>query len=84
MSRPTIGPSSDTSWSRGLAPPIVADIPLGFSFSWGRVSRIFVGYRVAAILGGVGQIGVFVMIGFAMLLIVATMAFSAHPPTAGG
>ena len=42
---------------------------VGFTFCWSRVSSIFVGYWVAAILTAGGQIGVFVMISAAMLAI---------------
>jgi MFS transporter, putative metabolite:H+ symporter len=53
-----------------LFPTRIRALAVGFSFSWSRVSAIFVGYWVAAILASVGQLGVFVMIGAAMLLIV--------------
>ena len=43
---------------------------IGFTFCWSRVSAIFVGYWVAAILAAGGQVGVFVMISVAMLCIV--------------
>jgi putative MFS transporter len=56
-----------------LFPTRMRALAVGFSFSWSRVSAIFVGYWVAAILAGVGQVGVFVMIGIAMLLIVVTI-----------
>ena len=58
-----------------LFPTRIRALAVGFSFSWSRVSAIFVGYWVSAILAGVGQIGVFVMIGTAMLLIVVTIGF---------
>jgi MFS transporter, putative metabolite:H+ symporter len=56
-----------------LFPTRIRAMALGFSFSWSRVSAIFVGYWVAAILARVGQGGVFVMIGVAMLLIVLSI-----------
>jgi putative MFS transporter len=60
-------------YSAELFPTRIRAMAVGFSFSWSRVSAIFVGYWVAAILAGVGQVGVFVMIGVAMLLIVITI-----------
>jgi putative MFS transporter len=56
-----------------LFPTRIRALAVGFSFSWSRVSAIFVGYWVSAILVSVGQVGVFVMIGTAMLLIVFTI-----------
>ncbi|HEY4921770.1 MAG TPA: hypothetical protein VII40_16830 [Xanthobacteraceae bacterium] len=46
-----------------LFPTRIRALAVGFSFSWSRLSAILVGYWVAAILAGVGQFGVFVMIG---------------------
>lgn len=46
---------------------------VGFTFCWSRVSAIFVGYWVAAILAANGQMGVFAMIGVAMLFIVLSI-----------
>jgi len=65
-----------------LFPTRIRAMAVGFSFSWSRLSAIFVGYWVAAILAGVGQVGVFVMIGVAMLLIVITISIFG-PPTNG-
>lgn len=65
-----------------LFPTRIRALAVGFSFSWSRVSAVFVGYWVAAILGFVGQVGVFVMIGVAMLLIVITIGLFG-PPTNG-
>lgn len=56
-----------------LFPTRIRALAVGFSFSWSRVSAIFVGYWVAALLAKVGQVGVFVMIGVAMILIVITI-----------
>ncbi|MBV9783171.1 MAG: MFS transporter [Acidisphaera sp.] len=56
-----------------LFPTRIRAQALGFSFSWSRVSAIFVGYGVSAILARGGQIGVFFMIGIAMLLIVLSI-----------
>jgi MFS transporter, putative metabolite:H+ symporter len=56
-----------------LFPTRFRAIALGFSFSWSRVSAILVGYWVAALLASVGQVGVFVMIGGAMLLIILSI-----------
>ena len=54
-------------------PTRIRALAVGFSFSWSRVSAVFVGYWVAALLAGTGQVGVFVMIGVAMALIVITI-----------
>jgi putative MFS transporter len=56
-----------------LFPTRIRALAIGFSFSWSRVSAIFVGYWVSAILASGGQIGVFIMIGVAMLLIVLSI-----------
>jgi putative MFS transporter len=56
-----------------LFPTRIRAVALGFSFSWSRVSAIFVGYWVSALLASVGQVGVFAMIGLAMLLIVLSI-----------
>jgi putative MFS transporter len=57
-----------------LFPTRIRAQAIGFTFCWSRVSSIFVGYWVAAILGAVGQIGVFVMISIAMACIVLVIA----------
>jgi putative MFS transporter len=56
-----------------LFPTRIRALALGFSFSWSRVSAIFVGYWVSAILVSGGHVGVFIMIGVAMLLIVLSI-----------
>jgi putative MFS transporter len=43
---------------------------VGFTFSWSRISSIFVGYWVALLLATFGPPGVFAMIALAMLAIV--------------
>lgn len=53
-----------------LFPTRIRAQAIGFTFCWSRVSAIFVGYWVAAILTAGGQIGVFVMISGAMLCII--------------
>lgn len=55
---------------------------VGFTFCWSRISSIFVGYWVAAILAAGGQIGVFVMISAAMLAIM--IAVGAFGPKTNG
>lgn len=52
-----------------LFPTRIRAQAIGFTFCWSRISSIFVGYWVAAILAAVGEIGVFVMISVAMLSI---------------
>lgn len=56
-----------------LFPTRIRAQAIGFTFCWSRVSAIFVGYWVAAILAAGGQVGVFVMIGGAMLCIVVAL-----------
>ncbi len=53
-----------------LFPTRIRARAIGFTFSWSRVSSIFVGYWVADLLAGFGTTGVFVMIGAAMAAIV--------------
>jgi len=43
----------------------------GFTFSWSRVSSIFVSYWVADLLAAYGTAGVFTLIGAAMIVIIA-------------
>ena len=69
------------NWLIALFHPYAAELfptriraqAIGFTFCWSRVSAIFVGYWVSAILAAEGQIGVFVMISVAMLCIVAAV-----------
>ena len=56
-----------------LFPTRIRAQAIGFTFCWSRVSAIFVGYWVAAILAAGGQVGVFVMISAAMLCIVLSV-----------
>ena len=58
-----------------LFPTRIRAQAIGFTFCWSRVSAIFVGYWVAAILAAGGQVGVFVMISAAMLCIVLAIGF---------
>jgi putative MFS transporter len=52
---------------------------VGFTFSWSRVSAIFVGYVITLLLAAYGAVGVFTMIAVAMLVIV--LAVSIMGPT---
>lgn len=52
-----------------LFPTRIRAQAIGLTFCWSRVSSIFVGYWVTAILASVGQVGVFAMIAAAMLCI---------------
>jgi putative MFS transporter len=78
------------NWLIALFHPYAAEIfptriraqAIGFTFCWSRVSSIFVGYWVAAILSTTGQMGVFVMISVAMLCIV--LAISLFGPLTNG
>jgi MFS transporter, putative metabolite:H+ symporter len=65
-----------------LFPTRFRALAVGFSFSWSRVSAIFVGYWVSALLAAHGTVGVFVMIGVSMLLIVLSIGIFG-PPTNG-
>ncbi len=53
-----------------LFPTRIRARAVGFTFSWSRISSIFVGYWVASLLATFGPPGVFVMIAAAMLAIV--------------
>jgi MFS transporter, putative metabolite:H+ symporter len=53
-----------------LFPTRIRARAVGFTFSWSRISSIFVGYWVASLLANFGPPGVFAMIGVAMLAIV--------------
>jgi putative MFS transporter len=53
-----------------LFPTRIRARAIGFTFSWSRISSIFVGYWVGDLLAVYGAYAVFVMIGAAMLAIV--------------
>jgi putative MFS transporter len=53
-----------------LFPTRIRARAIGFTFSWSRISSMFVGYWVAGLLATFGPRGVFAMIAFAMLAIV--------------
>jgi putative MFS transporter len=53
-----------------LFPTRIRGQAIGFTFSWSRVSSIFVGYWVGNLLAAYGTAGVFTMIDAAMLAIV--------------
>jgi putative MFS transporter len=53
-----------------LFPTRIRARALGFTFSWSRVSSIFVGYWVGDLLAAYGAKAVFIMIGAAMLSII--------------
>ena len=53
-----------------LFPTRIRARAIGFTFSWSRVSSVFVGYWVGDLMALYGQRGVFVMIGLAMLTII--------------
>lgn len=56
-----------------LFPTRIRARAVGFTFSWSRVSSIFVSYWAAALLAGFGPPGVFAMIGAAMAAIVISV-----------
>ena len=53
-----------------LFPTRIRASALGFTFSWSRVSSVFVGYWVGNLLAAYGTGGVFTMIDAAMLAII--------------
>jgi MFS transporter, putative metabolite:H+ symporter len=56
-----------------LFPTRIRARAVGFTFSWSRISSIFVGYWVAALLATFGTAGVFTMIGVAMAAIIVAI-----------
>jgi putative MFS transporter len=56
-----------------LFPTRIRSSAVGFTFSWSRISSIFVGYWVGDLLSGFGTSAVFVMIGTAMLAIILSI-----------
>lgn len=58
------------TYGNELFPTRIRARAFGFTFSWSRISSIFVSYWVAALLAAHGTIGVFTFIGVAMLIIV--------------
>ena len=56
-----------------LFPTRIRARAVGFTFSWSRISSIFVGYWVAALLAKFGTHGVFAMIAVAMLAIIISI-----------
>ena len=56
-----------------LFPTRIRARAVGFTFSWSRVSSIFVSYWAAALLAGFGPSGVFAMIAAAMAAIVISV-----------
>jgi MFS transporter, putative metabolite:H+ symporter len=56
-----------------LFPTRIRSQAIGFTFSWSRVSSIFVGYAVAFLLSVAGTTGVFAMIAIAMAVIVLSI-----------
>jgi MFS transporter, putative metabolite:H+ symporter len=65
-----------------LFPTRIRARAIGFTFSWSRISSIFVGYWVADLLAAFGSRGVFTMIALAMLAIVIGVG-GFGPPTNG-
>lgn len=58
-----------------LFPTRIRARAIGFTFSWSRVSSIFIGYWVADLLSSFGTKGIFVFIGLAMLSIIISIGF---------
>lgn len=56
-----------------LFPTRIRARAIGFTFSWSRVSSIFIGYWVADLLAAFGPRGVFVLIGIAMASIILSI-----------
>lgn len=61
------------SYAAELFPTRIRASAIGFTFSWSRVSSIFIGYWVADLLSAFGSNGVFVLIGIAMATIVLSV-----------
>lgn len=61
------------SYQTELFPTRIRARAVGFSFSWSRISSIFVSYWIADLLVAYGTVGVFTLIAAAMLVIVASM-----------
>ena len=60
-------------YSSELFPTRIRSRALGFSYSWSRISSVFVSYWIAALLVSYGTGAVFVMIGVAMAVIVLSV-----------
>lgn len=58
-----------------LFPTRIRARAVGFTFSWSRVSSIFIGYWVADLLAAFGTKGIFIFIGAAMLSIIIAIGF---------
>ena len=56
-----------------LFPTRIRARAFGFTFSWSRVSSIFVSYWVADLLAAHGTVGVFTLIGVAMIVIIVSV-----------
>jgi MFS transporter, putative metabolite:H+ symporter len=70
-----------TNWLTAIFHPYAAELfptrirasAVGFTFSWSRISGVFVGYWVADLLAAYGPHAVFAMIAVAMLAIVVSI-----------
>jgi putative MFS transporter len=79
-----------TNWTISIFHPYTAELfparirarVIGFTFSWNRVSSIFVCYWVGDLLAAYGANAVFIMIGAAMLSII--IGISIFGPTTNG
>jgi putative MFS transporter len=60
-------------YSSELFPTRIRSRALGFSYSWSRVSSVFVSYWIAGLLASYGTGAVFTMIGVAMAVIVLSV-----------
>jgi putative MFS transporter len=61
------------SYAAELFPTRIRARAIGFTFSWSRLSSIFIGYWVADLLAAFGSTGVFVLIGIAMASIILSI-----------
>jgi putative MFS transporter len=57
------------SYQAELFPTRIRGQAVGFVYSWSRFSSIFVPFVIAAVLRGQGTLGVFLLIGAAMLIV---------------
>ncbi|WP_216898079.1 MFS transporter [Nocardia alni] len=61
------------TYAAELFPTRIRARAVGFSFSWSRLSQVFVGYWVADLLADYGTAGVFVFIAIAMVVVIVAV-----------
>lgn len=63
------------SYQAELYPTRVRATGVGFTYSWSRLSAVFTGFIIVALLKNTGVTGVFVFIAIAMLIVAGTIGF---------